>query len=272
MANQFSNYKAIKIMLKMAGKEEVVAFMIKMTHDKMKEDILNRYRRFIRVWLGNKGNGKIDYFEVKERIKTKANAEDMVWLYEKLVQEFQHSDNWDYCSRPRYEQQVQTLYQLVVNCIDKTIKIKDIINDFKNILEEIEIPKIPKFNQADIKKIIKKVYEKVGDNIYHYGMRYNIQEEDMRKPFKYGKDMFIPVASGKKQISWNYKVEHEQKWGKYENYEKQNWDYNEFINADETVNKKSKADIYYCLTSGKFVIPASNELFEYKDKEFEISL
>ena len=275
MGNMFSNYTCIKLILRgYTSQDEVVAFMIKMSHEKIKEDILTRYKRFVKEWLGSKGKSKIDYFEIKERIRTKASTEDMVYLYEKLVQEFQHSDNWDFCSKPRYEHQIPSNYWLIVDCGKREIKIQDVKNDFNNILEEIEIPKRPKFNPAEMKKMIKKVYEKVGDNIYHYDMRYDIQEEDMRKPFKYGKDIFIPVAKGKqgRGIDWNYKVKCSNKWGEYENYKKNNWNNKEFIKADEKVNKGSKADVYYCLTSGKFVIPANNELFEYIDKEFEISL
>ena len=271
----YKNYVGVKIILKMAGEEDVVAFMIKAPagKDKVKEDILGRYKRFVREWIGKKGSSKIDYFAVKEMIKTKANTEDMVYLYEKLAQEFQHSDFWEFMSKPRYEYQVACKYWVIVSCVEKYIEIKDVENDFKNILEEIEIPKRPKFNPADMKKIMKKVYEKVEKNICNYGMRYDIQEEELRKPFNYENDIFIPVAKGKAgKTDVTYKINHTNKIGKYENYKKNNWDCEKFLKADEKVNKKSKADIYYCLTDGKFCMPASNELFEYKDKEFEISL
>lgn len=269
------DFRTVSIILqreeKYTNNDEAIAFATNIGEKKMEQDVLTRYKRAMRDIFTFDGKKQYkDFSEIKDLIKNNGNESDVIRIFNRIAQEFQHSDYYDYVSN-NVRANVLGKYWIIVNTKKKEIQILDCGNQFKNLLEE-EGKSKELSNKAITKEVLNRemssVLARLGRKFDEYGNRYGLVDKKVGKPFKYGNDIFMPVARSTDRYKTKVYDKCINKEGRYENYEKHNWNYDDFIKADEKVNVGSLADIYYCFNNGKFYMPAKNELFEYKDKEF----
>ena len=270
-------YRTVSLILQREEKatnyDESVAFATNIGDKKLEQDVLTRYKRAMRdIFTFNGKKQYKDFSDIKELIKKHGNESDIIRIFNRIAQEFQHSDYYDYVSN-NVRANIYGKYWIIVNTKNRTIEILDCANQFKNILEEeaSNVKKVKKIPESATKKILKKLGEQVLEEGHNY---YEGIPEEHGHVFKYGENTFLPVLKviiKNEDKRFAYMSRHFISDKKYENYTKNNWNYNEFIKKDEAVNKESKTDIYLCLENGKFYCPANNELFVYEDGAIKLN-
>lgn len=270
-------YRTVSLILqreeKATNQNESVAFATNISDKKIEQDVLTRYKRAMRdIFTFNGKKQYKDFEDIKELIKKHGNESDIIRIFNRIAQEFQHSDYYDYVSN-NVRANIYGKYWVIVNTKNKTIEILDCANQFKNILETeaSNVKKVKKIPESATKKILKKLGEQVLEEGHNY---YEGIPEEHGHIFKYGENTFLPVLKviiKNEDKRFAYMSRHFISDKKYENYTKNNWNYNEFIKKDEAVNKGSKTDIYLCLENGKFYCPANNELFVYEDGAIKLN-
>lgn len=246
--------------------ENALYFMTDMTEREIREDIKQRVRQVLRDLFG----GKKDYGDMFEAIEKKAQPDDYLTLYEKVAQCFQHSSLWDIISNQKADQVIGCAYWVIISWKERKFVVKEVHNDFNNLLDEIvkkKAIKVKKYTVAEMKKIADKVRNKLVERILNNNLVNRYEGLVKQNPFEYNGEQFIPIFDIKGKDAFDYCS----KWLSADpkadrTFRGKPYSHIEFISADEKVNKGSKADIYLCFTDNKLYCPGNRTLFEFYDK------